>query len=556
MWKDYINRVKSGKRLAGDLEKMAVDRCLALMSKPEYYFDEDEANRILSILSILKHTKGEYYGKPFNILPWQGFFFSYIFGLKRKDNNKRLTRRVLLCMSKKGGKSEVGGALGVLMTYFDGENGAENYSAANGYDQAKFSWDAAKKMCKQLAKDSPSFANTFKCYDSITTRSILDTASDSFFKPIAANNTTLDGVNPHLGLIDEYHEAKDSLIPDNLESGMVAREQPLLCMITTRGFNINGPLAQLEKVYIDILKGLKEDDSVFPLIFSLDEGDEWTDKNVWPKSNPGIGTAPSWDGLNSEFDKAITQGSEKEISFKTKNLNIWARQSKAWIAHKVWKKNNKKFELENLYGRICFGGIDLAISRDLTAYGLLFPPDEEGGDFIFYAKYYCPEENARERARKDSVPYLDWVREGRLIMTPGNVTDYRYIMEDIIEDCKNYNVVSIGYDPFNATQPATILTEEGVPMAEFRQRFSNFNAPIGTIERELMRGGLNFNNCPVLLWMGGNVKIKMNAQGDRMFDKGKSKEKIDGMVALAMCFGEWLDKRDQFIEQDYSVEWF
>jgi len=262
--------VLTGSRLSGRLEYLTVERTARLMEDDRYYMDEDEADRILGIVALFKHTKGKFYGQPFQLFPFQEFYFAHLFGLKRKDTGLRLTRKTLLITAKKSGKSELAGAQAVLMTFFDGENGAECYSVANKADQALFCWNAAKSICKQLAADSESFAEQLRLYDSFNNRAIYNTAEQSFFKPIAAEAKTLDGVNPHLAEIDEYHEAKDSSVPDNMSSGMVLREQPVLSYFTTRGFNIFGPLWRLEKVAVDVLEEKKEDDSFFPLIFALD----------------------------------------------------------------------------------------------------------------------------------------------------------------------------------------------------------------------------------------------------------------------------------------------
>lgn len=552
----FIEQVQNGEQVVGRLTRLAIERHLSFFDNPDYYFDEQEAERILTIFSLFKHTSGDYYGKPFTLLPWQAFMLYVVFGWKVKATGKRLIRKLYNRVSKKNGKTELAAGLGIIGAFFDGEGVAEVYSAANKYDQACICWNAASTMVKFLREDSPAFNSMVKVYDSITTRAIINKNDSSFFKPIAADHRTLDGVRPHFAIIDEYHESKDTGIIDNLESGMVNRSQPLLAIITTAGFNINGPCHQFEKVVIDVMEGKKQDDTVFGLIFSLDEEDleDWGNEKLWVKANPSIGVTPTWEGVRSQYQKAVNEGMAAEINFKTKNLNMWVRQAQAWLPTYIWKRNKGKFNVSDFYGAQCFGALDLAITRDLTAYALLFPPLDEKGKFHLHLKYYCPEENARERAKRDQVPYLDWAKSGHLTLTPGNVTDYRYIQNEIIKDCETFNVVSIGFDPFNAAQPATELAEQGVPMTEFRQNFSNFNEPVAHVEKILSAGRLNYNDCPVFFWMGGNVVTRRNPTGLLMFDKQKSKEKIDGMVAFAMAIGEYLNKGFA-IEQDYNVIW-
>jgi phage terminase large subunit-like protein len=543
-YQTYINQVQSGEHLAGRLERLAVDRFVRLCADPAYYFDEQEADNVLNILSCFRHTKGKYYGKLWQLLPWQAFFFAYIFGLKHKESGLRVVRKVLLCMAKKGGKSEVGGALGVLMTYFDNEQGAECYSAANKYDQARFCWDAAKVMLKQMAQENDYIGANLKIYDSITTRGIQNDSTSSFFKPISADAKTLDGVNPHLGIVDEYHEASDTSIPDNLESGMVAREQPLLAIVTTRGFNSNGVLRQLEDTYVAILEGKIENDSVFPLIFALDEGDDWQDETVWPKANPGIGITPSYEGLREQYAKAITEGATSEINFRTKNMNVWTNVASVWIQDEIWMAGSTAYTEDNLVGRECFGGLDLASTRDIAAFTLLFPPTTDDEKYKQITRYYCPEENIKARSRKDNVPYEQWVADGWLIATPGNVIDYDIIEADIYRAGAQFDIKALYYDRYNGSKVIPQIEASGLICTPFAQTASYFNAPLKELERLSIGGFFDQGHDPIMRWMAGNVVLYTDGNGNIKFDKSKVRDKIDGMVALGMAFGACLALRD------------
>lgn len=554
-YRDYINEVINGTRIAGRLEKLCVERSLILWQKDEYYFDEDEVERVLNIVSLFRHTAGDYYGKQWQWLDWQPFFLAHIFGLKYKETGKRVTLKALLCMAKKGGKSEFAGAIANLFTFFDGEKTPACYSVANKLDQAMYCFDAARRIAKQLADESESFRSDLDIHNSHNNRKIFSRSTEAFFKPIAADAKTLDGVNPHLAIIDEFHEAKSNDIPKNMVSGMVNRSQPLLLYVTTRGFHINGPLANLEKAYIDILEGKIEDDAVFPLIFALDEIDvedlqgnwgqpfEAHNWENWKKAIPGLGQAPSVQGIKNVYNEAITEGQAAEINTKTKNLNIWVRQSRGWINDRTWMKGKKKIDFEKLKGRQCFGSYDLSSKFDLTAKGLLFPPVEDEKDFTFLVDFYCPREGAEQRAKKDRVPYLDWAKDGVLNLTPGNVLDQDYVRDDIRKDMELYDVVNYQFDPMFARDFSAQLYGEGVEVHEFRQTVTNFNEPIETLEGWVAKGMLNHGGNKVLRWMAGNVVIYMNSTGLKRFDKAKSSEKIDGMVALAMCVGGWLDWR-------------
>lgn len=546
--------VLSGTRVAGRLERLSVERTARLMDDERYYMDYAEVDRILNIVSLFKHTKGKYYGQPFQLFPFQAYYFAHIFGLKRKDTALRLTRKTLLVTAKKSGKSELAGAQAVLMTFFDGEPRAECYSVANKFDQAIFCWDAARVICKQLAADSPSFEKQLQVFNSFNNKNLINGEDDSFFRPIASDSKTLDGVNPHLAEIDEYHEAKDSSIPDNMSSGMVLRSQPMLSYFTTRGFNIFGPLWQLEKVAVDILEGKKEDDSFFPLIFALDPEDDWRDKSKWVKANPGIGRAPTWDGIEAEYTKAINEGATAETNFRTKNMGEWVRQAKTWITDDIWMRGNRAVTLDQFKGRRCFAAADLSSRRDLSSFGWLFPPMPGEKDFVFFQKSYCPEESIEQRSRQDGVPYQQWAAAGHIVATPGNVIDYEYIEQDVLSVHGAYQLEILNYDPAFATEIMTRLGEKGVPVQEFTQYYKNFNRAITELDKLTTEGRLVHGGDPVLRWCAGNVTIKRNATGLQMFDKVKSREKIDPMIVLAMCVAGYLSWLEDSNQSKYNNE--
>lgn len=552
LWQQYIADVKSGARNAGPLEVLTVQRFERLCQNPKYYFDTAEAERVISIVQMFRHTKGKYAGKLFSLFPWQAFFFAYIFGLKRRDNDLRVVRKVLLCMAKKGGKSEIAGALAIIMTFFDGEHGAECYSAANKYDQAMFSWDAAKEIIKRVASESNAIDSRLKLYESQNTRSIICLDTNSFFRPLANEHKTLDGVNPHLAIIDEYHEARDTLLVDNLESGMVSREQPLLCIITTRGFNRTRPLGQLEKTYTAILNGVLENDAVFPMIFAMDDGDDWMDEKNWEKSNPGIGRAPSWEGIREEFQKAITEGESREVSFKTKNLNIWTSTAATWIKDTVWMRGNIPVDAQKLIGRSCYAGLDLAKTRDVTALALIFPPEIAGQKFEVLMYFWIPQDTVRENALQSGVPYMDWARMGLITLTPGDVTDYDEVKSQIDFLSTQYRIQSLQYDPWNATQLATSLYESGIEVAEFAQNARKFNEPLTWLERNAIQGNIAHGGNPILRWMNGNVQLYRDGNDNIKIDKRNSADKVDGMVALGMAIGGMIAAKADVVV-DYSL---
>lgn len=555
--KRYIDDVVNKKRLCGKLERLAVERHLKLYSKPEYYFDEIAADWTLFIFTLLKHTSGEYYKRPFCLEPWQAFSIYCTFGWKIKATGKRLIKKSYIRTAKKNGKTELAAGIGVYGYKFDGENVAEVYSAANKLDQAVICWNAAATMVKLLKEDSKKFARGLKLYDSKNYKEIKDLSDGSFFRPLASESKTQDGIRTHIGIIDEYHAAINSDLLDNIQSSMVGREQPLLYVITTSGFNINGPCHNYEQSLLPILTGDEENDSVFALIFSLDEEDleenklnklpAWYEKSLWEKTNPSIGRTPKWENIENEFREAVQLGGQKMTSFKTKNMNIWVNQSTTWITPEIWNKGRREIREEDLIGRECFVAIDLSVRWDLAGFGLLFPPSEKynSEEFTFLPFFFCPEDGAKERDKVNRVPYLKFSEQGFLELTPGPVVDQSIIKTKLLECSKKFNFKRVVYDAYQSTNLATELTkdlENGPELVHvFGQVATNFNEPVLDIEAHLGLGNINHGGNPVLQWMAGNVAIYTNATGLRMFNRGASKEKIDGMVILAMCFGAMRD---------------
>lgn len=551
--RQYANDVMSGALVSGELARLAIERHEQWYDRPEYYFDQDAANRVLTIFSLLKHTSGEYGGKPFAMLPWQSWAVAQIFGWKHQATGHRVIKKSYIEVSKKNGKTELAAGIGIIGAFFDDEFGAEVYTAANKMDQAKICWGSAATMARFLRNESKSFANTVDLHNSFNNSKIFSQKTNSKFVPVASDSTTLDGLRPHFAIIDEFHEASDDAVLRNLESGMVNRQQPLLFIITTAGFNINGPCAKYRKVVEDIVRGRSTDDSTFGLIFSLDEGDDWHDRRLWVKANPSIGVTPTVEALDIAYTRALNEGASSEINFLTKNLNQWVRTSKTWVQDKTFMSGQAPLQEASFHGRKCFAAMDLSANVDLTCYGLLFPPEYEGQPFTFFLRVFIPEENAVIRSKRDRVPYLDWHRASLVRLTPGNVTDHEAIAASISNDADVFDLISLQYDPWQATAMAISLTERGMTCYEFRQTVTKFNEPITTIEKLLAQGLLNHGANEVLRWMAGNVVVKY-ASGLCKFDKDKSREKIDGLVVMAMCFGgylQWLaDNEDSIYNHD------
>lgn len=543
----FISDVHTGKLPSCEPVRLAVKRHMQDLKAPKsrgLRFDRDAAHWAISIVKMLKHTKGEFKGKLFDLQPYQAFIIGSIFGWKKTvdhSGEKKEVRRfqkAYVEIARKNGKTEFAAAIGVVMMVFDGEAAAEVYSAATMRDQAKICWDAARSMINELKKDSPAMNKMIDVYRN----SIMVKSTDSKFQALTSEDSTLDGLSPHCGIIDEYHAHKSSDLLEVIETGMGARIQPLLLVITTAGFNKAGPCFQLRNVIIEVLKGRKKDDSTFGIIFTLDDPDKWHDPAEWIKANPNIGKAPYWDYMRNQYTKAVNEGAMKQIQFLTKNLNIWTNTGTTWIADKHIRKTRKAFTLEDLRGMPAYGGLDLASNKDIAALRFCIPMD---GKLYFWGRYYLPEETCIQRSKGDGVAYQQWADDGYITLTEGNVTDYSWIKSDLVYLSEVLDIQRIEYDRYNASQLVIELQDEGFKMDPYSQFISHMSTPTKEYEKLYLDGSIVHDGNPVHEWMINNVEMIVDSNGNYKPAKNKSKDKIDGIIADIMALaGYYIDKNN------------
>ena len=430
-------------------------------------------------------------------------------------------------MARKGGKSELAAALQIIATFFDGEHAPQVYSVANTRDQAAYVYNAATAMCKYLSKDSSKFAKRAR----VMQYKIVETETNGFITRLTADAGTNDGANPHLAIIDEYHSAKTNEMVKVVETGMGGRTQPLLVIITTAGFNKNGPCYEFRKVLTDVLESKVENESLFGIIWTLDEGDDYNDENTWKKANPNIGNTPRWEQMRSFYQNAKIEGSSAMVEFLTKNLNQWVDAAKVWIKDDDWKECQGEVHEQ---GR-CIIGIDLSSRVDVTAVTYFWSESKS-----FRNHYYVPEEKANQGRRVDGVDYKEWIANGYVTATPGNVIDYDYIIRDLLDSCEKYNVELIGYDPYNADLIVPKLEAEGVACGAVRQGFITLSPATKRLETMVIGKEIVHDGDPVTRWMVGNVEIEQDAAGNIKPSKGKSQNKIDGVASLVTAIAAWM----------------
>lgn len=539
----YCQNIISGKVQACSYVKLACERHvrdLKTGKKRGLYFDEVAADRAIGFIENLRHIKGKWASerRKITLEPWQKFIVSSVFGWKREGGIRRFGYAYVE-VPRKNGKTALAAGIANYMLVADGEAGAEVYTAATTRDQARECFDAARAMMVKLSTDSARIKNVVGIHQ----HNVHILSTNSKMEPVSSDAGTLDGKNPHLAVIDEYHAHKTDDVYNVMKSGMGARQQPLQFTITTAGFNKNGPCYMLRKSCIELLEGKKTDDATFCIVYTLDAGDDWKDPSVWAKANPNYNVSVYPDYIKRECTQAQNMPSQ-QVNFLTKNLNMWTDASDVWIPDDTWTANQTPFTLEDLKGRRCYAGLDLASNQDICSLCLLFPNEDESRFDVIWRRW-IPEVGAERRSSKDGVAYLEWIREGYMITTGGNVTDYNWIKHEIRQLAEQVHIVSIAYDRFNSSQLVNDLVEEGANMSPFGQGFVSMNAPTKELEKLVLEGKLNHNNDPVARWMCGNVELKRDPAGNIKIDKDKSSEKVDDMVALAMAIGEWLTCKDQ-----------
>jgi phage terminase large subunit-like protein len=323
---------------------------------------------------------------------------------------------------------------------------------------------------------------------------------------------------------------------DVLDTATGARRQPLIFEITTAGYDRHSICFEHHAYSIKLLEGIVGDDAWFAFIAGADEGDDWTDPEVWRKANPNLGRSVKEDDLRRKVEKALALPGAQN-AFRRMHLNEWTEQAERWIDMAAWDACDLPVDLEHLRGRRCFGGLDLATTTDVTALAWVFPPEQEGEPWRVLSRYFVPAENLHRRAERDRVPYDLWAGQGFSEATSGNVVDYGSIEERILQDSSMFNVREIAYDPWNATHIALRLQNEGAKMVEFRQGFRSMSTPTRELEKVIVSRQLAHGGNPVTRWMASNMAVAQDPAGNLKPAKDKSTERIDGIVAIIMALG-------------------
>ena len=511
--------------------------CATETKKPR--IDEAKAQQAIEFIESLTHTTGQWAGQPFHLMPWQRKIIYELFGTV-KENGYRQYNTAYIEIPKKNGKSELAAAIALLLLFADNEPGAEIYGAAADRDQAGIVFHVAA----QMVRNSPALMKRCRILDSV--KRIVVYGTGSVYRVLSSDVKTKHGFNTHGVIFDELHTQPNRKLYEVLTKGSGdARRQPLFFLITTAGMDRNSVCWEQHEKARQILAGIIEDPTFYPVIYGPPDDEagkdwDWENEENWYKVNPSLGQIITIDKVRDAFREAKRK-IEEENTFKQLRLNIWVKQSTRWIKLSDWDKCVGKVDLEELKGRECYSAIDLSTSLDLTALAHVFP--FEDNFYKILMRFWIPEATAAEKEKRDRVPYTRWIREGFVKTTPGNLIDYKFIQHQLNEDRTVFGMKELAYDPWGGVKLITDLQEDGFVIDEklaseghpvlvpFRQGYKSMSPPAKELINFMLNCKLEHGNNPVLRWNADNAVIEQDPAGNIKPDKGRSKEKIDGIVA-------------------------
>lgn len=552
----YAVNVMNGNIIACKWVKLACERYFNDLDhcvENGWHFDRVKATRVINFFhNYLKHFQGEWAGKPFILAPWQQFIVWNLYGFIKSNGYRRFNEAGIF-VPRKNGKTEFAAGLGLFAMGPDGEAAAEVYATATNKDQAKIAFEKAKAMTTASSK-------LMKIYQPLA-NAIFSESNLSTFKAWSSDTGSKDGYNPHFAIVDEYHAHKDNSMVDVIESGLGGRNQPITFKITTAGFNIDGPCKKYEDICKKILSGVVVQDSLFAIIYTIDEEDDWQSEECWQKANPSYNVISTIPGFLRDLYEKSKNDPSKIVNFKTKALNIWEKAAKTWVEKRFWDACFVQYSSEDLLNERCYLGLDLSDSFDLTSVCAYFPASKR---YLWW--FFLPEDRLNDD--ENGYMYVQWVNAGWITVTPGNVIDYDCIRMTISgfkiqdgsvvyeKDCimQNYDVQSMAYDPWNAKQIVIKLqNDDGLTCNQFRQGYQSFSYPTKEFKKEILGNDMVHHNNPVVNWMLSNVVESKDPAGNIKPDKMKSPFKIDGIIAAIMARGEALTF-EAYPDEDYEVK--
>lgn len=547
---EYYSKIDSGHIVTSQkvtrIYKYLVDEMSNVDS--EYEYSAKRANHAIEFIeNFCKHSKGTFGGKNIELELWQKAFIAASFGFVHKIDGTRKYREILLVVARKNGKSTIASGIGLYLQVADGEPGAEIYAVATKKDQAKLVWTDAKRMVTK----SPALRKRIKPLVS----ELRADFNDSTFKPLGSDSETLDGLNVHGAMMDEIHAWKDKNLYDVIVDGTSSREQAMIFMITTAGtireavYDMKYEEAEMLLNGLDDPDGYK-DDRFLPIIYELDNRNEWMVPANWMKANPGLGTIKKLDQLETKVNKAKAN-SMLVKNLLTKDFNVRETSTEAWLTFEE-ANNTETFDLTVLKPRYAIGGADLSETVDLTAACIMFMVPNDTKIYVKHM-YWLPEDLLEKRSVEDKIPYDLWRDKGLLRTTPGNKVHHKYVTEWFVELMQDYDIYIpwVGYDRWSAAywveeMQDTFGKDVMIPVAQGKQTLSS---PMKLLKAELERNMVVYDNNPITKWCLMNTSIHMDERNNTIQPvKGSNQRKrIDGLAAMLDAYVVLNDKQVEYL---------
>ena len=526
-YEQYINNVKSGKVVTCTYIKQAVERFERLREREDIYFDSGCVDLAIDFIAQIKHFLGKSAGKHFILEPWQEFILANILGLKWKESDYRVCTSTYLQVARKAGKDAFMAALSLYMMVVDGEASPEIACLANSRDQARILFDYITNFSKSIDPKGAAI-KSYRNY-------VKMPSNNGQVKVFSADASVLDGLNVSMGVIDEYHEARDRKLYDVIASSMGMRTQPLMVVITTAGFNLESPCHDMYKLSLEVLSGIKQDDTFFPFIFQLDVDDDIEDERNWYKCQPNLDVTVTKDFMRGELVK-MKNDSTAEVGVRTKTFNQWCSSSMVWIKPEVVVSNMQGLNLEDYIGYTGVIGVDLGSVNDLTAVSLMIPLAEKK---VFFNWSFLPSETYKTHPNKEL--YDKFIAEGSLILTCGNVVDFDYISNKIREINELIPITEVYYDQWNSTQWAIQMTEMGFNLVPFSQSIGNYSAATKEFQRLMLTHELIIDKSANFLWQITCATLKVDHNNNvKPIKTSWQTQKIDNIIACTTALGGWM----------------
>lgn len=532
-WNDYANAIKSGEIPACKRVKQAVERYFSDLNDPRYWFDTATVERFIAFSRLCPHVKGPLRGKPIELEPWQQFAFACLLGFKVVKTGRRKFKSAYIQVPRKNAKSTVAAMLSSWFLVME-EGQQDIYTAAVSRDQARIVFDDARQMCllsKPLRKRL-----------TIQQHKMIYAKSNSLLKPLAAKAATIEGTNPSLAVVDEYHLHPDNGVYSALELGMGARPEGVLFAITTAGSNIISACKQHYDYCCQILEGEEVNESQFALIYELDDEAEIDDPAMWIKANPNLNVSVDGAALGDIIAKARGIPSQW-VEMLTKRFNIWCQGATPWMGAGSWDACKADYSESDLKGMSCYAGLDLSSTSDISSICYTFP---FGNELRLLTRHYLPEAQLNNVANKNRSVYRQWAKAGWIRTTPGDCIDYDRIRDDILRDAEIFGISLVGFDTWNATHLRTQLQGAGLDVEPFQQTYTRFSPVAKSLEVFVNRKVVRHNGDPVLAWAISNVVMETDANANIKPNKKKSANKIDPAIAALMAFGTWQAEHEDF----------